>query len=318
MSRFARRLARALALTALSGATACGTTVSTSAVQQAEPVSGDAGLAAPTPVRSPSGASVPVMGGGAGPIDAGPAPTHPTLGASVASGAPVPASVSPTTGPLKVGILYAVNDAAAPAGINNGNTFTPDRVVHALVASFNKSGGFGGRQIEPVYAALHSYNDDYEQQIAAACATFTQDNHVAVVLTNAGYYSEQLLSCLSKASVPLISGDYAGADRQDAARYPGFLAPTTLIGEDREASVVEHLAAAGCSLTRIASASSSRTARSTTASIRTGWRRHLREPAYLSPRRSRRSASSRFKTSAPRRRRCPTRSCSFGRGTSTG
>ena len=153
--------------------------------------------------------------------------------------------MSPTTGPLKVGILYAVNDAAAPAGINNGNTFTPDRVVHALVASFNGSGGIDGRHIEPVYAGLHSYNDDYEQQINAACATFTQDNHVAVVLTNAGYYSEQLLACLSKASVPLISGDYAGADRQDAARYPGFLAPTTLVGEDRESSVVEHLAASG-------------------------------------------------------------------------
>lgn len=146
---------------------------------------------------------------------------------------------------MQVGILYAVNDAAAPAGINNGNTFTPDRVVHALVDSYNKSGGIDGRRIDPVYAALHSYNNSYEQQIAAACASFTQDNHVAVVLASAGYYSEQLLSCLSKASVPLISGDYAGADRHDAAAYPGFLAPTTLIGEDRETTVVKHLAESG-------------------------------------------------------------------------
>ncbi|HEU5033275.1 MAG TPA: hypothetical protein VFT62_00795 [Mycobacteriales bacterium] len=147
--------------------------------------------------------------------------------------------------PIALGVLYAVNDGAAAAGINNGNTFSLSKVMHAFVDSYNASGGIGGRHIQPVYAELHSYNSNYEAQIAAACAAFTQDHHVAAVLSNTQYFSEQLLACLAKAGVPLISGDFAGPDRQDAQRYPLFITPTTLVGEDREAAVVGHLAGSG-------------------------------------------------------------------------
>jgi ABC-type branched-subunit amino acid transport system substrate-binding protein len=150
-----------------------------------------------------------------------------------------------TTGPIEVGLFYAVNDGAAPAGIHNGNTFSLKQVVHAFVDSYNKTGGIGGRRIEPVYEELHSYNNDYEQQIAAACAAFTQDHHVAVVINNTGYYSEQLLTCLAKASVPIISGDVAGPDHVDARRFPGLVTPITMAGEYRVAAVVGHLAANG-------------------------------------------------------------------------
>lgn len=252
MPRFARRLAPVLALAAALPVAACGTTVSTSTVQQSSTIPGNTGSGASSAVgglSAPTGAPSPIAAATAGatnslPVAEGPATSAAPGGGVVSSpGAAAPASA--VSGPLKVGILYSINDASAPAGIQNGNTFSPSQVVHALVDSFNKSGGIDGRHIEPVYASLHSYNNNYEGQIATACASFTQDNHVAVVLSIAGYYSEQLLTCTSRANVPIISGDYAAADRQDTRAYPGFMAPTTLIGEDRETSVVTHLAATG-------------------------------------------------------------------------
>lgn len=253
MPRFVRRLVPTLALAAALPVAACGTTVSTSTLQQSSTISGNSGLGSPSTAGAtgtqPGVASGPgsagtsaAAAGGATAASAGTTGTGPS--ASAASPGVDAPSVA-VSGPLKVGILYAVNDAAAPAGIQNGNTFSPSQVVHALVDSYNKSGGIAGRHIDPVYATLHSYNNNYEAQIATACSSFIDDNHVSVILTSAGYYSEQLLACAAKGSVPIISGDYAAADRQDTRTYPGFVAPTTLVGEDRETSVVSHLAAAG-------------------------------------------------------------------------
>ncbi len=149
------------------------------------------------------------------------------------------------TAPISLGVLYAVNDGAEQAGINNGNTITPGRVMHAYVDDWNHSGGIGGRRIDPVYVGMHSYDNSYEGQLAAACSSFTEDNHVAAVLMQLQYYSEQLLNCLGRAHVPLISGDFVAPDRQDARRFPLFVTPLTQVGEDRESAVVRHLAADG-------------------------------------------------------------------------
>jgi len=236
-------------------AAGCGTTVGVGAGPQSSSVPGAGGLGpalASQPSTQPSSAgggsaaqssrnrSGTTIGAAAG------GTAGPGAGSSPATGAAgAPAVPHATTGPIEVGLLYAVNDGAAPAGIQNGNTFSLQQVAHAFVDSYNKTGGIGGRRIEPVYEALHSYNSDYEQQIAAACAAFTQDHHVAVVINDSGYYSEQLLTCLAKASVPIISGDVAGPDHVDARQFPGFLTPLTMTGEYRVAAVVDHLATAG-------------------------------------------------------------------------
>lgn len=235
-------------------AAGCGTTVSTSAGGTAlsgasaapgAATSGDAGLSGPaaTAPGATSGAVAPGTVAAPG-ASAGPA-IGPTGSGSVPTGATQPTGSGRVTGPISLGFIYAVNDAAAPAGINNGNTITPGRVIHGLVQSWNKTGGIGGRRIAPVYAELHSYNNNYEAQIAAACAAFTQDNHVVAVLMEVQYYSEQLLTCLQRAQVPLISGDFVAPDRQDAQKYPILITPLSQVGEDREASVVRHLAADG-------------------------------------------------------------------------
>jgi ABC-type branched-subunit amino acid transport system substrate-binding protein len=147
--------------------------------------------------------------------------------------------------PIRLGVLYAVNDGAEQAGIQNGNSFTVNQVVHAFVDIYNDGGGIGGRRIEPVYAELHSASNNYEGQVARACAAFTEDNHVAAVIMNVGYYSQALLECLGKASVPLISGDWAAPDQQDADRYPLYMTPTGIDGDTRVALLVDRLAASG-------------------------------------------------------------------------
>lgn len=254
MSR--RLAAAALALAPL--VAACGSTVQTSssAAQQLTPDGAGAGLTvqqAPGASASPGGAaglSGPgaTSAGSTGSTVTGSTGTGSTGGTAATSATPTdvtPPTARRTTGPIQVGVLYTVNDAAESAGIENGNTFTLSRVVHAFVDSYNKSGGIAGRRIDPVYFGLHSYDNDYEAQIAAACASFTEDHHVAVVISNLQYYSTQLLTCLGKAAVPVVSGDIAAPDRQDAQRYPGFLTPISLLGEDRFAAVVSHLASTG-------------------------------------------------------------------------
>src|SRR6476646_9969418 len=110
MPRSRRRVAAARSTLAM--ATACGTTVSTSAVQQSAPASGGSGLGVPsaagTPSTGPATVGTPSIGSGAGVAE--PSPTAPAIGPDTTIG--TPELPPPTTGPLKVGILYAVNDAA--------------------------------------------------------------------------------------------------------------------------------------------------------------------------------------------------------------
>lgn len=161
------------------------------------------------------------------------------------SGAAAPSASTSIREPITVGLLYAINDAAEDAGVDNGNTITPSEVVHAFVESYNATGGIAGRRIVPVYASLRSASHDYEAQMQAICATFTEDNHVEVVLSSLGYYSETLLACLARAQVPIISGDWVAPDRQAADRLPLFVTPNTLLGDTRVAAVVKHLTRTG-------------------------------------------------------------------------
>lgn len=147
--------------------------------------------------------------------------------------------------PISLGVLYAVNDGAQSAGINNGNGYTLNQVMHAFVDSYNASGGISGRHIDAVYAELHSASNDFEGQTQAACATFTQDHHVAAVIADVGYHSDILVSCLGKANVPLITGDWDAPDQQDAAKYPLWVTPISVVGDARVNAVVSHLVASG-------------------------------------------------------------------------
>jgi hypothetical protein len=157
----------------------------------------------------------------------------------------LPTSGSRVTGPIKVGFLYSVNDGADQAGVDNGNNFSVGHVVRSYVDSFNSTGGFAGRHIDPVYFDVHSASSDYDAQMQAACSAFTEDNHVAAVISASGYYSDTLFTCLTKAGVPLVGGDFLAPDRSAASRYPLFITPTNPLADTRYRVLVERLAASG-------------------------------------------------------------------------
>jgi hypothetical protein len=166
------------------------------------------------------------------------------------SGAGTGGTVLPTagarvSGPIKVGFLYAVNDGADQAGVDNGNNFSVGHVVRSYVDSFNSTGGFAGRHIDPVYVDVHSASSDYDAQMQAACSAFTEDNHVTAVISASGYYSDTLFACLTKAGVPLVGGDFLAPDSSAASRYPLFITPTNPLADIRYRALVERLAAAG-------------------------------------------------------------------------
>jgi hypothetical protein len=146
--------------------------------------------------------------------------------------------------PISVGILYTNNDAAPSAGIDNGNTFSARTAFEAFVAAYNQRGGFAARKIEPVFVELRSSSVSLQADLEAACSTFTQDNHVAVVLSAVGLFSELLAQCLARARTPQIAGDYALGDVTSLGQAPSFYAPDTMTVDERMRALLEQAMAA--------------------------------------------------------------------------
>ena len=168
-----------------------------------------------------------------------------TSGQSTTGGGPTTIAASADRSPVAVGILYTNNDAAASAGVDNGNTFSPRAVFESFVTAYNARGGIAGRPIEPVYVELRSSSVDLPADLQAACATFTQDNDVAVVLSTTGVFSEELATCLSESGTPQIAGDYALGDADSLAAAPMLYAPATLTVDDRFGVLLDAVTDAG-------------------------------------------------------------------------
>ena len=216
--RAARSIGLLGALVLLAG---CGSTVQYSGSASVT-TGGDTGLGGPVAVGQ-SG-----TGGGASPAVPGQGGTAPagTTGSTAAGSGQVPVGGAPTAVPLPGGgpetglgftkdtikIGYATADDynafAGSLGIN-GVTASGDPKVQmqAVVNDINKRGGLLGRKIVLV---PHDYNtaqtvNDPASANQAACADWTEDNHVfAVVL--APIIEDTLLSCLAKARTPLQRG----------------------------------------------------------------------------------------------------------------
>jgi len=163
-----------------------------------------------------------------------------TAQAAGVTAAPAPRAV---TGPIRVGFMYANNDAATTAGVDNNMTVTAGKAMKALVTSYNAVGGLGGRRIQPFYEHLNSSSNDYETDYAAACAAFTQDDHVSVVINSVGLYSESFQSCLAKANTPVVSD--LGPDLPDARQFPLMVTPDDLLADTRVVQVVQRMKASG-------------------------------------------------------------------------
>ncbi|MDP9182584.1 MAG: ABC transporter substrate-binding protein [Actinomycetota bacterium] len=223
------------AVVALAGLSACGTTVPT-ALQATAPTSDGFTVPSTTPTSAPG--QLP-PGAVAGP--GGQAPVVPGGGATTAplASLPVTSGNAPDHSPLSVGIITTNNDAASGAGVDNGNTFTPRRAYTALVAAWNARGGVAGSKIVPVYFELASSSGNVGTDLERACATFTQDNHVGVVLGTTGFFDEAFTQCLARARVPLVSSDYALGDEQSLRAASTLIAPSTLTTDARTSQLLQ-------------------------------------------------------------------------------
>jgi hypothetical protein len=242
---------RGLLLALVLALTGCGTTVP--AAQQLG-TSAEGGLAPQPAAGGPVG--VP------GRLRSGIAPGAATGGVpGAASGATVGSSATrapagPVTNlpadrvsrPISIGVLSqgAANTAAAALGANYSTSTSGADVSRALVRWFNKNGGIAGRRISPVEYVIEATSPNYQTDMQAACARFTQDNHVAAVVSVlANAYFATYESCLSKAGVPDIAGPTGGTDEHDLAAYPGLVSVTAPSTDRRFEVMLDRFAASG-------------------------------------------------------------------------
>jgi hypothetical protein len=125
---------------------------------------------------------------------------------------------------LKVGIAYINNQqASSMLGTSDPRTNSVKTVVEAYVRAFNAHGGLDGRKIVPVEYEWHSGDGSWSTAAAAACAKFTQDAHVSVVLDEAFGTTGGFRDCLQKANVFDITNQGVGDEvsSSHASSYAG-------------------------------------------------------------------------------------------------
>jgi hypothetical protein len=170
------------------------------------PTTGVFATAAGGAVNTGQGAGAgPVVEGGSGTIDDGGT-------ASSNGGRKLP--------PIEIGTYYLEGGTEAVAAAGATGLVIPDNkpLFDAMVKYLNAHGGLGGRQIKPV-AFKYVQGGDPQAQDAAACAAFTQDHHVYLVLGGINSGAGQLPACLTKHGVPLIGGNFGGDARYFATTH---------------------------------------------------------------------------------------------------
>lgn len=130
------------------------------------------------------------------------------------------------TGPLKIGVLTVkpAGDAVGAIGGEQQNSaaFSEQNLSRAFVKALNAEGGVAGRKIEVVEYAQDAQSGSYATDMEAACAKFTQDNKVDVVLRTqlGGIMSENYNACLTKAGVTSLEMSFAVGDETYLKRHP--------------------------------------------------------------------------------------------------
>lgn len=248
---FAKRFGTALVALSLCSMAACGSTVQQRAQSQTNAFDGD-GLttgslseAAGGPGTAPKGSAGPVRGGSDAPD------IQPGSSASVGGGRSDPGTgVVPKTdainkAPLRLGLIYGENDAAAAAGVSTGINVGPRSIFEALVKATNQRGGLAGRLIKPTYFGLKATSQSYASDMEAGCQAFVRDAKVSVVMSILGFTDEQFEACLAKAGVAHISASYALGDETSIARAPGLVATQALSVDRRFTALLQRAVASG-------------------------------------------------------------------------
>jgi hypothetical protein len=237
---------------------ACGSTAAQNQAVGGAATSADSGLGAQGAAADGGAASagLPPTGDAAGGAAAD--GTLPTTGGSAVAdpGAPSASSSGAVAGtgsagtkrittPIKVGIVLTAVSNAAQYGVKVGNTYDEKQVYDAIVASLNAQGGLAGRKIVPIYAKTDTGSNNWETDFAAACATFTQDNHVDVVLGYVFDYFASFESCLAKHGIPHLNTGFNIPDAQELKAFPLFVPLIVPTIERRSLAKIDGAVASG-------------------------------------------------------------------------
>ena len=244
-----RWVVAAAAVTALS---ACGSTVQQSSVATlgGNLDGGGAGTGQPleVPTSAVGGGDRAVLGttqqvGGAAQASQGGSTTGTTGGAvGGTTGLPVGASgrgFTATTIYLGVADID-VNSYAKTLGINGVATGNIKAQAAAVIGDINKHGGLLGRQIKLVWfnASTAEELNDPQTSHQAACAAWTQDNHVFAVVGPFGTgVDDILLACLARSGTPVVGAanpwglDTAPFFQPTFDKFPGFVNIGAMLGE---------------------------------------------------------------------------------------
>ncbi|MDX6198515.1 MAG: hypothetical protein QOJ79_1666 [Actinomycetota bacterium] len=222
--------------------TGCGSTVQpgTQTVSGGQP-GGTSGSGSTGGLGAPTSGSQGLPGtGGTGGTATGPGAGGTTTGAGTTGGSTTggaasgtaganttgtsgPSSTQPKTGPLQLGVLDAKSPAAAasatgaksPAGVD------PAELTRAFIHYYNAHGGLAGRKLEPIEYTIDPTSASYENDLSAACAKFTQDNHVRLVVSQTGnIFSGNYEGCLTKAGATNLEVGNGAPDERSLKSYP--------------------------------------------------------------------------------------------------
>ncbi|HVV75388.1 MAG TPA: ABC transporter substrate-binding protein [Mycobacteriales bacterium] len=245
--------AAAAALALIAG---CGTTVQ---IPPASPGGAESlSLSATSPSSPDAAGTHPASGNGAGATGVPGAtvtasnprgstgPSRPVVARTASSSSRHGKSPAPTevTGPLTIGFAYPNNAAAnASLGLSTSASADPKSVMGALVAAVNKAGGLAGRKVTVDYYATSSTTSDYSTAAQAACAHFTEDQHVPVVLDLAYGNKFGMATCLARHGVADFG--LATSDTVDDNNAGLFASPMGMSSTRRYPAVLDVLRTTG-------------------------------------------------------------------------
>jgi hypothetical protein len=242
--RFSRLTVATLSL-ALSAA--CGSTVQMQSSSSTSLGSDTTGLTQGTTGGATTGASAGLPGGSATGTTSGTTGgtvTVPGTTGTTVSGDLTPVRGTDTIRSIKIGVIYlkGLDQAYAAAGASSATS--DSRVTYGAVFRYlNARGGAGGVKLDPSYYAVDaSSTQSQATQVEAACANFTGDHPVDIVLSYTRGSGGSLAQCLEKHRIPLINGfSEAGSNAATFTTHQMYWEPSQLTLDALGVLLANHL-----------------------------------------------------------------------------